>query len=145
MVFNHFSFSSETRRLPLKDVLKLVDGQLENARNASSSAKAQKFCDKAETHLKNAEVIASNDQTGGQTSNERIANAYYKHGKLLEELGQHSKAQESLSKAGKWGHVHVVTQQTGSQSIRTTGSIRASLCPPAAFWSTPSISVAASQ
>ncbi|KAG0020776.1 hypothetical protein BGZ80_003616 [Entomortierella chlamydospora] len=142
MVLNIFSTSSETRGLHLKDVLKLAGDQLENARNASASTKALKFCDKAKMILKDAEIIVSNDHAGDQTSDDDIANAYYKHGKLLEELGQHAKAQKSLNKAEKWGHVHVVTQQaSSSRPIHTTGSIGPSLCPPPALWSTPRISM----
>ncbi|KAG0005623.1 hypothetical protein BGZ80_005420, partial [Entomortierella chlamydospora] len=138
-------FSSSTNGLPLKDTLELANKHLEDASNASSPAMAQHHCDNAKAMIKSAEKII-NKRVGGQTLNDGIANAYHKHGKLLERLNQHSKAQKSYSKAEKWGYLHVVSQHSGpSQSISFNGSTLRSLFPPVALSATPALTVAVTQ
>ncbi|KAF9170011.1 hypothetical protein BGX21_009684 [Mortierella sp. AD011] len=98
-------FSPSSSGLPLKDVIDLANRHLEDARGADTSVKALFLCGNAKVMIKDAENII-NKSVKGQTFNDDIATAYHKHGKLLEELGQHNKAQKSYSKAEKWGYLH---------------------------------------
>ncbi|KAF9994599.1 hypothetical protein BGZ80_007772, partial [Entomortierella chlamydospora] len=137
--------SSSTSGFPLKDTFELANKHLEDASNASSPAMARHHCDSAKAMIKSTENIV-NKRVGGQTLNDDIANAYHKHGKLLEGLNQHSKAQKSYSKAEKWGYLHVVSQHSGpSQSISFNGSTLRSLFPPVALSATPALTVAVTQ
>ncbi|KAF9402550.1 hypothetical protein BGX21_009705, partial [Mortierella sp. AD011] len=111
----YFTTSSSVL-LPLKDVINLANRHLEDARDADTPAKALLLCGDAKALVKDAENII-NKNVRDQTPNADIANAYYKHGKLLEELGQHSKAQKSYSKAEKWGYLHVVSHRAGSSQL----------------------------
>ncbi|KAF9343741.1 hypothetical protein BGX26_005257, partial [Mortierella sp. AD094] len=139
-------FSSSTSGLPLKDTLELANKHLEDARNANTPATALLLCDHAKAMMKDAENIVANNRASGQTLNDDIANAYHKHGKLLEELNQYSKAQKSYSKAEKWGYLHVVSQHSEpSQPVCFSGSTLRSLCPPVALSATPALTEAVTQ
>ncbi|KAF9373232.1 hypothetical protein BGX21_004530, partial [Mortierella sp. AD011] len=135
-------FSSTSSRLPLEDVLELANDHLDNARNARTTAKALLLCDNAKASIKDAENII-NKRVKGQTHDDNIANAYQKHGKLLEELGEHSKAQKSYNKAKKWGYTDVVTLQIASPRLTNPSDfIRQSLCPPTSLLAASSITAA---
>ncbi|KAG0016085.1 hypothetical protein BGZ80_009436, partial [Entomortierella chlamydospora] len=133
-------FSSTSNRLPLEDVLELANEQLDSAHNTSTPEKALILCGNAKASIKDAENIL-NKRVKGQTLNDDIANAYQRHGKLLEELGQHSKAQKSYSKAKKWGYIHIATLQIGSTTRPTNPNdfIHRSLCPPTSLLAASSI------
>ncbi|KAG0009119.1 hypothetical protein BGZ80_002721 [Entomortierella chlamydospora] len=135
-------FSSTSSRLPLEDVLELANEHLDNAHNASTPAKALLLCDNAKTSIKDAENII-NKRVKGQTLNDNIANAYQRHGKLLEGLGEHGKAQKSYSKAKKWGYTDVATLQIASSRLTNPSDfIRQSLCPPTSLLAASSITAA---
>ncbi|KAF9998322.1 hypothetical protein BGZ79_008000 [Entomortierella chlamydospora] len=124
-------FSSSSKGLSLKDVIELANRHLEDARNADTSAKALLFCGNAKATIKDAENIIVNKSVGGQTLNADIANAYHKHGKLLEELGQLSEAQKSYGKANKWGYLDVTNQHASPfQPVNANASILGSSVPP---------------
>ncbi|KAG0018360.1 hypothetical protein BGZ80_007263, partial [Entomortierella chlamydospora] len=55
---------------------------LDNARNASTPAKALRLCDNAKASIKDAENILSK-RVKGQALNDDIADAHQRHGKLL--------------------------------------------------------------
>ncbi|KAG0013349.1 hypothetical protein BGZ80_011130 [Entomortierella chlamydospora] len=134
-------FSPPPSGLPLKDVIDLANRHLEDARSADTSAKVLFLCGNAKTMIKDAENIV-NKSVGGRTLNDDIANAYHKHGELLEGLGQHSKAQRSYSKAKRWGYLHVAGRYSGpgsSQPANPNASVLGSLFPPIALSATPVI------
>ncbi|KAF9359396.1 hypothetical protein BGX26_012404 [Mortierella sp. AD094] len=139
-------FSSPSRELSLIDVLELANEHLESARNATAPTKALLLCDGVKAAIKEAENIIANKRVDGQTLNDDIANAYHEHGKLLEALGQPSKAQKSYSKAKKWGYIHVTSLQTGSSPPNhLEDSIHQSFPPLAAFSAAPPITAAVHQ
>ncbi|KAF9994101.1 hypothetical protein BGZ80_007920, partial [Entomortierella chlamydospora] len=88
----------------------LADEYIENARNAGTSTRAILLYRSAEAMIKDAENVVAIKRLGGQTIHDDIARTYHRHGKLLEELGQHSKAQKSYSEAERWGYIHVASQ-----------------------------------
>ncbi|KAF9163842.1 hypothetical protein BGX20_001179 [Mortierella sp. AD010] len=109
-------FSSSSSRLPLEDVLELANQHLDNARDASTPTEALHLCSNAKSAIKDAENIL-NKRAKGQTLNNDIANAYQRHGELLEKLGQQTKAEKSYTKAKKWGYVHIATLQIESTTV----------------------------
>ncbi|KAF9345531.1 hypothetical protein BGX26_003021, partial [Mortierella sp. AD094] len=141
------NFSSLSPKRPsLKDVLDLANEQLENFRNSNNLAEALILCDNANAAIEDAENFVTNKRVDGQTLDDDIANAYYRHGKLLEELGQHNKAQKSYNKAKDWGYIHVVSQQTVSvPPSKFNDSISQPPYPPTAFSAAPSITTAVHQ
>ncbi|KAG0019044.1 hypothetical protein BGZ80_006381 [Entomortierella chlamydospora] len=136
-------FSSPTSGLSLNDALEIANRHLENARKENDPEKALRLIRNAKSVIKDAERIFTAARVGNQNQDDGIANAYFEHGRVLEELGYHNKAQKSRSKAEKWGYIHTSSQQTGSSRLGNIGSpLRLSLCPPAALSAIPSIAAA---
>ncbi|KAG0010930.1 hypothetical protein BGZ80_001071, partial [Entomortierella chlamydospora] len=137
--------SSPSNGLPLKDVISLANRRLDDARDAKTPAKALLLCGDAKALIKDAESIV-NKSVGDQTFNADIANAYYEHGKLLEELGQHSKAQKSYIKAEKWGYLHVANHHSDpSQLAGPDAHTLGSFISPIALSAKPTTATAISQ
>ncbi|KAG0016086.1 hypothetical protein BGZ80_009437 [Entomortierella chlamydospora] len=109
-------FSSPSSGLPLEDVFELANQHLDKARDASTPTEALHLCGNAKSAIKDAENIL-NKRAKGQTLNNDIANAYQRHGELLEKLGQQTKAEKSYTKAKKWGYVHFATLQIESTTV----------------------------
>ncbi|KAG0021100.1 hypothetical protein BGZ80_003033 [Entomortierella chlamydospora] len=102
-------FSSPTSKLPLGDILELANKYLELARKGHDPSKAVHLCRNAKSLLKDAETVFSKGPKD-PILKDGIAKAYHEHGKLLDELGYHEKAQRSLTKAEAWGYIPVVSQ-----------------------------------
>ncbi|KAG0009133.1 hypothetical protein BGZ80_002701, partial [Entomortierella chlamydospora] len=133
----HNLFSPPTSRLPLEDVLELVDKYLDNARKERNPSRALQLCSDAKSQIKVAEKIFSIKRVDDSAQNIGIANAYHEHGKLLDELGNHDKAQKSHNKAEKWGYIRAAGQQTRPGNVNN--NIHRSLFPPAALPATPDV------
>ncbi|KAF9346120.1 hypothetical protein BGX26_002396, partial [Mortierella sp. AD094] len=83
------------------------------ARNERDPTRALELSRNAKSMIKVAEKNFVIKKARDPVLRECIANAYREHGKLLDELGHHDKAQKSHSKAETWGNSHVVSQLTG--------------------------------
>ncbi|KAF9175043.1 hypothetical protein BGX20_008600 [Mortierella sp. AD010] len=119
-------FSSPTSRLPLEDVLELANKYLENARKENDPVKALRFCNDANSVIKDAEKIYAKNGVKDPVLRD-------------DTLGYRDMAQKSYNKADKLGYVHaVVSKQTGSFQL---GSIQ-SLCPPTALSAVPAVATA---
>ncbi|KAF9401970.1 hypothetical protein BGX21_000070, partial [Mortierella sp. AD011] len=115
-------FSSLTSKLPLGDILELANKYLELARKGHDPSKAVQLCRDAKSLLKDAETVFSKGPKD-PILKDGIAKAYHEHGKLLDELGYHKKAQKSLTKAEAWGYIPVVSQHIDNpHSDRPSGS-----------------------
>ncbi|KAF9173746.1 hypothetical protein BGX20_002201 [Mortierella sp. AD010] len=138
MVWN--LFSSPPKGLSLEDALELANEQLDSARRAKSPTKKLQLCQGAKTMIKNAEMIYTNKNTKDPALKDSIANAHYELGKLLDELGNHDKAQKSYSKAAKWGYIHGGNQRVDScPPGNMNDPIRQS--PPATLSPTPDVTL----
>ncbi|KAF9993968.1 hypothetical protein BGZ79_001313 [Entomortierella chlamydospora] len=98
--------------IPPGDMLELADEHLKNAQSAGTPTRAILLCRSAEILIMDAEDVVANKRVGDQTLTNNIISAYQRHGKLLEELGQQSKAQKSYRNAEKWEHLHATGQHT---------------------------------
>ncbi|KAG0008071.1 hypothetical protein BGZ80_003887, partial [Entomortierella chlamydospora] len=138
-------FSLPPSGCTLNDVLDLANKHLEDARCADSPAKKLLLCGSAKMMIEDAESIV-NKSVGGHTLNNDIANAYHKHGKLLEGLGRHKKARKSYHKAEKWGYLQVASYHfSPSQPVNSSASILGSFFPPILLSATPTIAAAVIQ
>ncbi|KAF9352578.1 hypothetical protein BGX26_009639 [Mortierella sp. AD094] len=136
-------FSSPTNGLSLEDALELANKYLENARKENNPAKALQLIRNAKSMIKDAERIFAATRVGDPNQDDGIANAYFEHGRLLDDLGYHNKAQKSQSKAEKWGYIHMTSHQIGSSRPSNISSpFRRSLFPPAALSAIPIIAAA---
>ncbi len=134
-------FSSSRNALSPQKTLDLANFYLENARKAKDVEIALVLCDEAEASLsqmKRALRKAHNPETlADQTLQAKIANVYFEHGKVLENLGHPDKAQVSFKKAEKWGYVQKQDRPTVSlRSSSAFSSIHSALLPPAALLAT---------
>ncbi|KAG0012653.1 hypothetical protein BGZ80_011600 [Entomortierella chlamydospora] len=133
-------FSSSASKLSLEDVLELANKYIENARKDSDPKEALEHSNNAKALMKDAEKIFATKKVKDSILSKDIANAYHEHGKLLDELGHHDKAQKSHAKAEKWGHVNVVSQHAGpSQSTEMNASICRLLVSAASFSAAPGV------
>ncbi|KAF9350471.1 hypothetical protein BGX26_011345 [Mortierella sp. AD094] len=107
-------FSSSSSRLSLVEAVETAYNRLEMARNENDPKKALQLAGEAKSKIKEAEKIFATDRVGSPALDDSIATAYHEHGKLLDKLRFHDKAQKSHSKAKKWGYIHEVSQQTKS-------------------------------
>ncbi|KAF9207006.1 hypothetical protein BGZ49_001424 [Haplosporangium sp. Z 27] len=99
-------FSSPSGKGSLEDVLERANSQLELAAKQDVPAKALRLAREAKLLLKDAEKIFHSKKVQDQALKDSIANAYHEHGKLLDELGYHDKAQKSRLKAEEWGYLN---------------------------------------
>ncbi|KAG0003313.1 hypothetical protein BGZ79_001156 [Entomortierella chlamydospora] len=142
-------FSSSSKSLSLEDALELANEQLNSARKAKSPARKLQLCQSAKSMIKNAEKIVTDKKVKNPALKDSIAIAYHEHGKLLDELGNHIKAQRSYNKAAKWGYTHgrsqhIDSRQSPPDALSTKphnmdGSIRQS--PPAILSPTPDVAL----
>ncbi|KAF9387857.1 hypothetical protein BGX21_000447, partial [Mortierella sp. AD011] len=107
-------FSSQTNNLSPEETLELANKHLELARKEDDIAKRLEVINRAKSLLKDTENIFASKNVKDPTLSEGIANAYHEHGRLLNDLGHHSKAKKSHNKAEKWGYVEVVDRNDGS-------------------------------
>ncbi|MCX8565524.1 MAG: WD40 repeat [Glomeribacter sp. 1016415] len=101
-------FSSSRSALSPEQTLDLANSYLEIARKTADLNIALVLCDDAEASLsqmKRAVRKAQAPQTqSDQTLRNKIAQAYFDRGQILDQLEQFDKAQDSYKKAEKWGH-----------------------------------------
>ncbi|KAF9176752.1 hypothetical protein BGZ49_005983, partial [Haplosporangium sp. Z 27] len=104
-------------RPPPKELLALANTNLESAHKETNPMEALKLTKKAKAKIQKAEKYFLASTIEDSSLEKGIANAYHKHGKLLDNLGEYSLAQESHIKAKKWGYTHKVSERTlSSQS-----------------------------
>ncbi|KAF8945071.1 hypothetical protein BGZ46_006123, partial [Entomortierella lignicola] len=92
---------------PPKELLELANTNLDNARKETSTNKALKLIKKAKTKIQKAEKSFPTSAVKDSSLKDDIANAYQKHGELLNKLGNHNEAQESHNMAEKWRYTHL--------------------------------------
>ncbi|KAG0020826.1 hypothetical protein BGZ80_003535 [Entomortierella chlamydospora] len=97
-------FSPPSSRISIEDVLGLANKNIVKAHKEKDLAKAFQLSTKAESFMKDAEKIFIN-------LNNDLAKTYQEHGKLLDELGHHDKAQEIQSRAKEWRQIHDLIQR----------------------------------
>ncbi|UUM21120.1 HEAT repeat domain-containing protein [Mycoavidus sp. SF9855] len=109
-------FSSSRSVLSPPEVLDLANDFLEFARKNTNPKIALILCDDVEASLsqmKKALRKADAAETlADQTLRDKIAVVYFEHGKVLDQLGQHNRAQASYKKAQKWGHPGLAPQSS---------------------------------
>ncbi len=107
-------FSSSRSTLSPSEVLDLANDFLEFARKHTNPKIALILCDDAQASLSQMKKALRNadaaETLADQTLRDKIAAVYFEHGKVLEQLGQHNKAQASYKKAQKWGHPGLTSQ-----------------------------------
>ncbi|KAF9987410.1 hypothetical protein BGZ79_005228, partial [Entomortierella chlamydospora] len=116
-------FSSSPSEIPPGDMLEIANEHLKNAQSAGTPTRAILLCRSAEVLIMDAEDVVANKRVGGQALTNNIISAYQRHGKLLEELGQQSKAQKSYRSAEKWGRFYVTGQHTRIPQSNSKASI----------------------
>ncbi|KAF9194607.1 hypothetical protein BGZ49_003146, partial [Haplosporangium sp. Z 27] len=118
-ILSHLTSSS--KHTP-KEWIAQANAELENARRENSPKKALDLTQNAKLKIQKAEKSFSSARAKDPLLDDGIpsdiANAYYEHGELLDKLGHSKMAQESHSKAQKWGYIHVVSEQTLSPQFR---------------------------
>ncbi|KAF9992308.1 hypothetical protein BGZ80_008611, partial [Entomortierella chlamydospora] len=93
--------------------------------------------------LKDTENIFASKKVKNPALSDGIANAYYEHGRLLDDLNRHDKAKKSHRKAEKWGYVDAVGRNTGSSHpLGKSDAVRRPLLPTAAPSIVPTVVVA---
>ncbi|KAF9347770.1 hypothetical protein BGX26_000761 [Mortierella sp. AD094] len=138
-------FSPPLIGITLEDAIELANNYLEIARKEYIPSKALNLIRDAKSKIKDAEKIFAARRAGDPTLDDSVANAYHEHGKLLDELGYHSKAQKSHRKAAKWGYVQAINQPADSSRLDSLSSpIHRSLCPIVALSVTPYVAMAVS-
>ncbi|KAG0008232.1 hypothetical protein BGZ80_003677, partial [Entomortierella chlamydospora] len=139
-------FSSRTSDLSPEEAVELANKRLELARKENDSAKKLGLANSAKSLLKDAEIIFASTKIKDPAFSEGIANAYHKHGALLDELGHHDRAKKSHNKAGKWGYVDAAGRNAGSShSLGKNDTIHRLLLPTAALSIAPSVAAATYQ
>ncbi|KAI8602910.1 hypothetical protein EDD21DRAFT_352310 [Dissophora ornata] len=94
--------------LSVQQALELANLHLENAHNTKDPELVLTCCNYAETTLSRMKTVAkktviSSSRADHQALRSDVAAAFFEHGKLLDSLGNHTKAQASYKKAEKWG------------------------------------------
>ncbi|GLR01615.1 hypothetical protein GCM10007934_14270 [Mycoavidus cysteinexigens] len=123
-------FSSSRSALSPQETLDLAHSYLEAARKEKNLKIALVLCDDTEASLsqmKKAVRKAQAPQTiADQTLRDKIAEIYFEHGKVLDDLGHKEKAQASYKKAEKWGYVPAQNRIDPLPSPASSHSVRAS-------------------
>ncbi|KAF8950885.1 hypothetical protein BGZ46_004271, partial [Entomortierella lignicola] len=100
--------------------------ELENARKENNSKKALKFIQNANSKIQKAEksfsAAKAKDPYLDDGIPSDIANIYHEHGELLENLRKSEMAEESYSKAQKWGYIRMASENTLSHQFGGSGS-----------------------
>ncbi|MCX8567208.1 MAG: WD40 repeat [Glomeribacter sp. 1016415] len=121
-------FSSAQSALSSKEALDLANFYLESARQTKAPNIALVLCENAEASLsqmKRALKRAQMPQSlADQTLRNKVGQAYFERGQLLENLGQSEKAQTSYEKAEKWGYIQ---SQVPSSVSSPPSSLRLSI------------------
>ncbi len=114
--------------LSVEQMLGLANTYLNNARKTQDSYLASVFCDDAEISLSQAKhafkKALSPETLADQTLRNNIGTAYFERGKILDQLGQHDRAQASYKKAQKWGY-----EETMSATMMPVMSLLTSSAP----------------
>ncbi|KAF9177917.1 hypothetical protein BGZ49_005471, partial [Haplosporangium sp. Z 27] len=122
-ILSHLSSSS--KHTP-KEWIAQANTELENSRKENNSKKALDLIQNAKLKIQKAEKSFSSARVKDPTLDDSIpsdiANAYHELGELLDKLGRSEMAQESRSKAQKWGYIHVVSGHTLSPQTDDSGS-----------------------
>jgi tetratricopeptide (TPR) repeat protein len=104
-------FSTNPKTQSPKVALSQVDYYLNDASKALNEnyyTVAFEYCNSGLVKLKEAEKGYIKMKTPDEEMNREIALAYFKHGKLLKDMGHHDKAKKSFGKAKKWGYDEVI-------------------------------------
>ncbi|KAF9198580.1 hypothetical protein BGZ49_000572, partial [Haplosporangium sp. Z 27] len=122
-ILSHLSSSS--KHTP-KEWIAQANADLENALRENNSKKALDLTQNAKLKIQKAEKSFSYARAKNPSLDDGIpsdiANAYHEHGDLLDKLGHSKMAQESHSKAQKWGYIHVVSRHTPSPQFGDSDS-----------------------
>ncbi|KAF9104759.1 hypothetical protein BGX27_009949, partial [Mortierella sp. AM989] len=141
--------------LPLKEALEHANELLDGARRPGvSPARSIQCCKEAKAMIVDAEMAF--DKVKDQAQRDDIAQAYFDHGTILQDLGRASKARRSFAKAKKWGHGASSPQSSSVISSRPSSmasfqpdssinSIKKAFVRPVVLADIPSISAATYQ
>ncbi len=142
------SISSSPWSLLSAQALDLANAYLKSARNTQDIHLASIFCDDAEISLSQAKQAfkraLSPETLADQTLRNNISTAYFERGKILDQFGQHYRAQASYKKAQKWGYGGSLSAvPAASQS--TSGTPACAQCASAAPVSLPQPAISSAE
>ncbi|KAF8952758.1 hypothetical protein BGZ46_003380, partial [Entomortierella lignicola] len=105
-----------------EELLELATIDLKSACKENNSKKSLKLVENAKSNIDKAEKVLEKGYNNLSLKDD-IAKAYHEHGSLLDKLGDSKHAQESYSKAQKWGYTREVSEHNlSSQSSEKSGS-----------------------